>query len=34
LREAGRFAHLCATADKNEGTQAFLEKRPPVWKGV
>ena len=33
LREAGRFGELCATADKAEGTQAFLEKRPPVWKG-
>jgi enoyl-CoA hydratase len=34
LREAVRFGHLCGTADKNEGTQAFLAKRPPVWKGV
>jgi len=33
LREAVRFSHLCGTADKNEGTQAFLEKRAPVWKG-
>jgi enoyl-CoA hydratase len=33
LREALRFGHLCGTADKNEGTQAFLEKRPPAWKG-
>jgi enoyl-CoA hydratase len=33
LREAERFGKLCATADKNEGTQAFLAKRPPVWKG-
>jgi enoyl-CoA hydratase len=33
LREAVRFGHLCGTADKNEGTQAFLEKRPPAWKG-
>ncbi len=33
LREAVRFGHLCGTADKNEGTQAFLDKRPPVWKG-
>jgi enoyl-CoA hydratase len=33
LREAGHFGHLCGTADKNEGTQAFLAKRPPVWKG-
>ncbi|MGA8740875.1 MAG: enoyl-CoA hydratase-related protein [Terracidiphilus sp.] len=33
LREADRFGHLCNTADKAEGTKAFLEKRPPVWKG-
>ena len=33
MREAVRFGHLCGTADKNEGTQAFLEKRTPVWKG-
>ena len=33
LRESVRFGGLCATADKNEGAQAFLEKRPPVWKG-
>jgi enoyl-CoA hydratase len=33
LRESVRFGGLCATADKNEGVQAFLEKRPPVWKG-
>jgi enoyl-CoA hydratase len=32
LRESVRFGGLCATADKNEGAQAFLEKRPPVWK--
>jgi enoyl-CoA hydratase len=31
LREAGRFGDLCATADKAEGTRAFLEKRPPHW---
>jgi enoyl-CoA hydratase len=30
--EAVRFGHLCSTADKNEGTSAFLEKRPPAWK--
>jgi len=33
LREAGRFGALCATADKAEGTIAFLEKRAPAWKG-
>jgi enoyl-CoA hydratase len=33
LRESVRFGGLCATADKNEGAQAFLGKRPPVWKG-
>jgi enoyl-CoA hydratase len=33
LREAHRFGHLCDTADKAEGTRAFLEKRTPVWKG-
>ena len=33
LREAGRFGELCATADKAEGTAAFLEKRTPDWKG-
>jgi enoyl-CoA hydratase len=32
LRESVRFGSLCATADKNEGVQAFLEKRTPVWK--
>ncbi|HAC33339.1 MAG TPA: hypothetical protein DCF45_02345 [Gammaproteobacteria bacterium] len=24
---------LCSTADKEEGLAAFLQKRPPVWKG-
>jgi enoyl-CoA hydratase len=33
LREAARFGELCATADKAEGAAAFLEKRPPNWKG-
>jgi enoyl-CoA hydratase len=33
MREAVRFSHLCGTADKAEGTRAFLEKRPPQWKG-
>src|SRR5579863_653118 len=33
LREADRFGLLCDTADKVEGTRAFLEKRSPVWTG-
>jgi enoyl-CoA hydratase len=33
LRESDRFGHLCGTADKAEGTQAFLAKRSPAWKG-
>jgi enoyl-CoA hydratase len=33
LREAERFGQLCDTADKAEGTKAFLEKRTAVWKG-
>jgi enoyl-CoA hydratase len=32
-REAERFGRLCDTADKAEGTRAFLEKRPAAWKG-
>jgi enoyl-CoA hydratase len=32
-REAAGFGHLCGTADKAEGTQAFLAKRPPSWTG-
>src|SRR5271169_6585823 len=31
--EAEIFGRLCGTADKSEGTKAFLEKRPPVWTG-
>ncbi len=33
LREAARFGALSATADKAEGARAFLDKRPPAWKG-
>ena len=32
MREAVRFGHVCGTQDLAEGTTAFLEKRPPVWK--
>ena len=31
--EATLFAVCCATEDKNEGTRAFLEKRPAQFKG-
>ena len=31
--EAKIFGRLCGTADKEEGTKAFLEKRPPRWIG-
>jgi len=31
--EAEIFGRLCGTADKAEGTRAFLEKRTPVWTG-
>lgn len=31
--EAKIFGRLCGTADKAEGTTAFLEKRPPRWSG-
>ena len=33
LREAARFGTLSGTADKAEGARAFLDKRPPAWKG-
>ncbi|MGH7581657.1 MAG: enoyl-CoA hydratase-related protein [Gemmatimonadales bacterium] len=32
-REAALFGDACASADKDEGTRAFLEKRPPVFRG-
>jgi enoyl-CoA hydratase/carnithine racemase len=31
--EAALFGVCCATEDKKEGTTAFLEKRPAVFKG-
>lgn len=31
--EAEIFGRLCATNDKAEGTQAFLDKRSPIWTG-
>ncbi len=31
--EAALFGLACGTADKEEGTAAFLAKRPPVWQG-
>lgn len=31
--EATLFGVACATSDKQEGTRAFLEKRPPQFKG-
>lgn len=31
--ESEIFARLCATADKQEGLSAFLEKRPARWQG-
>ena len=33
LLEAELFGRICDTADKTEGTTAFLAKRPPIWKG-
>ncbi len=32
-QEAALFGSLCATADKAEGTRAFLEKRAAKWQG-
>ena len=33
-REAALFGDLCGTSDFEEGTRAFLEKRPPHFKGI
>ena len=32
--EANAFGLLAASEDKREGTRAFLEKRPPTFKGA
>jgi len=32
--ERERFAGLFATQDQKEGMRAFIEKRPPTWKGA
>jgi enoyl-CoA hydratase len=32
--EAEIFSRLCATADKQEGLTAFLEKRSPTWRNT
>jgi len=32
--ERERFAALFATQDQKEGMQAFVQKRPPAWRGA
>jgi enoyl-CoA hydratase len=32
--ERERFAGLFATHDQKEGMRAFVEKRPPIWRGA
>ncbi len=34
LFERRLFNGLCATADKEEGMAAFIEKRPAAWRGA
>ena len=33
LAEAKAYAGLVGTRDRNEGLKAFLDKRPPQWRG-